>query len=203
MEKERLHEIRRKLFHICLGSILVFTLYFGYIGSRGIFMILVAGGIVSLASKYLRIPVVSWFLDFFDRPEHRKTIPGKGALTFFFGTLLAVKLFDRDVAIAAILILALGDSISHLIGKTYGKMKTPLNRYKNIEGTIAGTVVAGISASFFVLPAQAFIGAAAAMFFELIEIRLNEELLDDNIIVPLIAGTAIHIIRNYQTLLIL
>ncbi len=44
-------------------------------------------------------------------------------------------------------------------------------------------------------------GAAAAMIAEVIEIDLNKNQLDDNLIVPLVAGTAIYLVRVYVPIL--
>ena len=186
-------EIRRQLFHVCLGLVLVSLLNHNLISSHDLFWILVAGILTSWISLRHRIPVVAWFLDKFERKQVR---PGKGAITYFIGAILALELFPRDVAFAAILVLAVGDGVSSLVGP-FGHLKTKLSDKKLFEGTIAGAAFGGAAAMAFVSPLEAFIAATVAMLFEAVEIRFNQNLLNDNVTVPLVAGTMILLLRNF------
>jgi phytol kinase len=186
-------EIRRQLFHIFLGLLLVSLLSQGILDSWALFWILVAGIFVSWVSVHYRIPLVGWFLDTFERKQVR---PGKGAITYFIGVILALQLFPPEVAYAAILILAVGDGVSSLIGP-FGKLKTRLSDKKLFEGTIAGSAFGGAAAMAFVSPFEAFLAAFIAMLFEAVEIRFNQKLLNDNVTVPLVAGTVIVLLRSW------
>jgi len=192
-------ELGRQIFHGLLGLLIVVLYYFNIIGPLTIFITLIVGIILSLISKKVRIPVISKLLDLFQRYEEKTTLPGKGAIFFFTGVLLAIKLFDKDIALAAIVILSLGDSISHIIGRKYGKTKNVLNgnNKKLMEGTFAGIIFAFVGALFFVRPTEAFIAACAAMLAELAEFKLGDKVIDDNILVPLIAGTVIVVFRMF------
>jgi len=185
-------EIRRQLFHISLGFVLVFLLSHGFVDAWILFWVLVVGIIVSWISAHTRLPVIGWFLDKFERKQVR---PGKGAITYFIGVLLALQLFPHDIAYASILILAVGDGISSLIGP-FGHIQTKLSDKKLFEGTFAGGVAGGFAAMLFVAPFEAMLAAFIAMFFEAMEIRLNQQLLNDNVVVPLVAGTVIMLLRN-------
>jgi dolichol kinase len=187
-------EIRREVFHTCLGILLIILIKTGVLDALRIFLLLIAGGIVSLISRKHRIPVVFWLLQKFERPEQMKRFPGKGAISYFVGVLLAVKLFSPQIALAAIAVLAIGDPISHLIGQTLGKIKNPVSARKMIEGNIMGALFGGFAASFFVAPLNAFISAFFALFLESVEIKMNDVILDDNIVIPLAAGTAMMIV---------
>ncbi|MCX6709610.1 MAG: hypothetical protein NTV63_01480 [Candidatus Woesearchaeota archaeon] len=147
----------------------------------------------------MRIPFVGWFLDKFERKEQMKKLPGKGALSLFFGVLLTIKLFPENIAYASIMILAIGDPVSHFVGKIFGRIKTPWNRIKMIEGNLAGAVVSGIAASALVNPLFAFIASFSALLVETIEIKMNEKIIDDNIILPLTAGTAMLLLETYAS----
>ena len=143
-------EIRRQLFHIALGFILVTLLHHGIFDSWILFWILIGGITLSWISIHHRIPVVAWFLDTFER---KKVRPGKGAIAFVMVASLALQLFSAEVAYAAILILAVGDGVSSLIGP-FGKLKTRLSDKKLFEGTIAGAVFGGVAAMVFVSPSE-------------------------------------------------
>jgi phytol kinase len=186
-------EIRRQLFHVALGLLLVSLLNHGIINSWILFWILIVGIFVSWVSVHYRIPVISWFLDKFERKQVR---PGKGAITYFIGVILALQLFPSEIAYAAILILAVGDGVSALIGP-FGKMKTRLSDKKLFEGTIAGSIFGATAAMVFVNPLEAFVAAFVAMLFEAMEIRFNQKLLNDNVTVPLVAGTVITLLRSW------
>ncbi len=186
-------EIRRQLLHIALGLLIVSLLNHGVIDSWVLFWILASGIIISWISVHHRIPVIGWFLDKFERKQVR---PGKGVITYFIGVILALQLFPPDVAYAAILILAVGDGVSSLIGP-FGKLKTRLSDKKLFEGTIAGAAFGGSAAMVFVSPIEAFIAGFIAMLFEAMEIRFNQKLLNDNVTVPLVAGTVIVLLRSW------
>jgi dolichol kinase len=186
-------EIRRQLLHIFLGLGLVAGLHFDYLSSWHLFGLLIFGIILSWLSVFVRLPVISWFLDRFERKHVR---PGKGAITYFIGVLLALELFPSEIAYASILILALGDGVSSLIGP-FGSVRTILSDKKLFEGTFAGALLGGAAATYFVLPFEAFLAAFIAMIFEALEIRLNQQILNDNVIVPLVAGTVILLLRHF------
>lgn len=191
-------EFFRQIIHLVVGIITVILFYYEFITPWTVFLIVLVGLLLSFIVKRIRVPVVSFCLDLWEREEIKKTFPGKGMIFFFIGVLLVTKLFERDIALAAIMILALGDSLSHLVGEQFGKIRNIFNgkSKKLLEGTVAGIVSGTIGALLFVPFPQAFLGSTAAMIAEVIKIDFNERTLDDNVVVPLVAGTVMYIIRN-------
>ena len=193
-------EVGRQIMHAGVGIVLATAYYFEILSSLAVFLGIVVGVLISLISKRSnKIPIFSWFLRNYERKEDRKNFPGKGLIFYFVGVLLVMQLFEKDIAIASILILALGDSVSHLFGAKFGQIKNIFNGdgKKLLEGTLAGTVMGFFGAVLFVSIPEAFFGSFAAMMFEVIKIDFNEKTLDDNIIVPLIAGTTMFLLRTY------
>ncbi|MBT3813807.1 hypothetical protein HOE37_03860 [Candidatus Woesearchaeota archaeon] len=192
-------EIKRQLFHLALGLALAGLYYLDIIGPLTMFLGIICGGLLSFISKRVDIPIFSTFLDHFERKEVRKKFPGKGMIFYFIGTLFVMQLFEKDIALAAIMVLAFGDSVSHMFGAKFGKIKNIISgdSKKLLEGTFAGTVAGALSAALFVPFPEAFLGALAAMIFEVFKIDFNDKTLDDNIVVPLIAGTVMFLIRTY------
>jgi dolichol kinase len=192
-------EIRRQLFHVFLGIVVVILYYFNLIDAFMVFVVVVLGGFLCFLSKKLDIPVLSWFLRKFEREEQIGIFPGRGMLFFFIGILLVMKLFEKDIALAAIMILALGDSVSHLVGKFFGKTRNIFNGHsrKLLEGTIAGAVFGFLGALLFVPIPEAFFGSLGAMVVEALEFDMNKRTIDDNLIIPLVAGTIMLLVRNY------
>jgi len=187
-------EFRRQLMHILLGIIIVALYSYNIINSLMILILLIAGLFLSFLSTKSELPVISWFLKRFERQKVKKTFPGKGIFFYLLGVFLVVLIFDKNTALAAIMILALGDGISHIVGRYFGKTRTFLSRYKLIEGSIAGFVASSVGASLFVSPWKAIVASAVAMFVELIELKISEETVDDNLVVPLVAAATIYIL---------
>lgn len=188
-------EWNRQLFHIFLGVIIVALLVYDFIDKKIISIIIIAGLILSYSSKKIEIPIINQMLQIFERKEDIKKFPGKGIIFYFVGAYIALLVFPKDIAMASIMVLALGDSISHLYGLHYGKIKHPLSKTKFIEGTIAGTVFGFIGAFVFLPWLEALLASFAAMIVEAIEIKIGAQQVDDNLIVPFVAGAAVWLLR--------
>lgn len=193
MKKESM-EIRRQVFHLLLGFAIVSLYLLGVLTVTILAIIFFAGLVIALLSHKYKLPVIYWFLKNFEREKDLKENPGKGPLTYVGGALLTLILFQENIALAAIMVLAVGDSISHMIGKHFGKRKYSVSSPKHLEGTAAGIFAASITASLFVIPKVAFLGSAAAMIVESIELKLGKTLIDDNLVVPLVAGLVMHLL---------
>ena len=194
MEKDII-EIRRQVFHLILGLVIVSLYLIGALTQGTLLIIFFIGLITALLSKKYKIPVIYWFLKKFEREKDLKENPGKGVLTFIGGSLLALVFFEENIALAAIMVLAVGDSVSHIVGKHFGKRKYWINSPKYLEGTVAGIFFASIAASFFVGSKLAFMGSAAAMILESIELKIGKTIIDDNLTVPLVAGLVMHLLQ--------
>ena len=130
MKKKIKPETRRRLFHICSGLVFISLIYFDLLNPLFLIGILVAGGIMLILSLRYDIPIFYWLLKHLDRPEDRKVFPGKGSFYYIFGVLIALVFFEKDIAMASIIIMALGDSIAPLVGQYYGKIQHPLSDKK-------------------------------------------------------------------------
>jgi len=183
-------EIRRQLAHIALGTSIVLLLFFGIINALVLAAVFLIGALLSFTSKYKKVPVVHNLLTFFDREKDITTFPGKGAIFYILGSFLAVLLFPEDIAMASIMILALGDSVSRLVGP-YGYLKHPFHSEKFLEGIIAGALAAFFGALFFVPWTHALAASIIAMLIEGIDIKIRGFKIDDNLTIPLVSGLVI------------
>lgn len=192
-------ELLRQIFHLLIGVSVVVLLYYQILSPLSLFFLIIIGVLASFISKRKKLPVFSFFLKHLEREEQRKTFPGRGLIFFFVGVLLVVQLFPQDIAFASIMILAFGDSMSHVVGEWFGQIKNIFNgkSKKLFEGTIAGALVGFLAAAIFVPLSQAFLGSFAAMIAEVIEIDFNQKPLDDNVVVPLVAGTVMYLMTLY------
>jgi dolichol kinase len=182
-------EFKRQLFHLMLGIVLVVLLDWEILNLQSMFVLLLIGFVISIISKKKELFGVRWFLKHFDREE--EGLPGYGALTFFLGSIIVLGLFRKEVALAAIMVLALGDSFSHL-GR-FGRVKNPFNSAKFLEGTLLGVVAGTFGASLFVSWQAAFFGSLVAMAIEGLELAMLRKKIDDNLLIPIVAGLVINL----------
>ncbi len=188
MEKNGL-EVRRQLFHLFLGITILVLLVLNVLTVKILFIVFILGLFLALLSLKYAIPFVCWFLDKFERKD---VFPGKGALFFFLGSLLALSLFPRGIALASIAILTFGDSFAPLFGIYFGRIRTRLNGKRYVEGFVFGFFAAFAAAYFFVPLVPALLGSFIAMSFEFLEVRFRGYSIDDNIFIPLVSGAVIY-----------
>jgi len=193
MERIRL-EIKRQPFHILLGLFIVAIIYYDLPSAQILSALIVIGIISSMFVKKTKPKIIYKLLEFIEREKALKEFPGKGLINYLIGALLVVILFEKNIAIASIMILALGDSFSRLIGP-FGRIKHPFNNTKFLEGVIAGAIAGSLGAMLFIRPLEAIIASIFAMLLEGIDLKIFKFKIDDNITIPLIAGTIIWLIR--------
>ena len=186
-------EVRRQTGHALLGIAIVFLIYLDLVSAGVLLVALVVGGILVLLSLFMELPVLEPILQYFERPHHRKRFPGRGSFFMILGALLAVVLFEKNIAMAAIAIMALGDSVTNIFGRYFGEVKLPYNKKKTVDGALLG-VGAGTLAAFFFVPFHvALIGSFCAMFVETLDLKIGIEL-DDNVLVPVVAGVVMGVL---------
>jgi dolichol kinase len=185
-------EIRRKIIHLCLGVGLVFVLYKKITSPQILLIALIACFLLFYISRFRKIFFIEWLLRKFERPEARKSFPGKGFLFYLLGSIISLLLFERNIAYASIIILAVGDSVPNLVGLQFRNIRHPLSEKKYLEGVIAGIVLSSLAATIFVRWYEAILASTVAIFFESMDRKWG---IDDNIIVPLVAGCVIWMVR--------
>ena len=193
MERIRL-ETKRQPIHILLGLLLIALVYYDLLAPIALFVVIIIVLLCFLLIKKTRPKVIYELLEFVERKEDLEEFPGKGLITYLIGALIVIILFEKQIALASIIILALGDSFSRLIGP-FGRIKHPFNNTKFLEGIIAGTIAASLGAMLFVKPYEAISASAIAMIIEGIDMRIFKVKIDDNIVIPVIAGTIIWLSR--------
>jgi dolichol kinase len=188
-------ELKRKAVHILSGIIIVALIYYNLINAEIVGAAIIFSVVASLAYKKYNLHRIDPALRHFERTENIRKFPGKGAIYYLVGVFIAMLLFEKDVAMASILIMAMGDSFAALVG-FFGKIKCPYNKNKSVEGIIAGATVAFIAALVFINPLEAGIASVIAMIVESLDIKVLDIKVDDNITMPLVAGSTIWIIRT-------
>jgi dolichol kinase len=106
---------------------------------------------------------------------------------------LTIMVFRREIAVASLVFLSLGDSSAALVGRHFGV--TPLFGGRTLEGSLAA-LVACLAASWLLLslssslgwvltPGGLLAGSMVAVLAELVDLPL-----DDNLRIPVFAGLA-------------
>ena len=181
-------EYFRKIIHI-FNLVIPFT-YLFFLESRfQALRILVPLTLFAIVIEYLRVHSViikKIFNNFLKSMLRIHEMDGKytGATWVFISSTLTIAIFPKEIAIISLVYMSLGDTIAGLVGRKFGKTKF---YNKSIEGSLAGLIVCLLSGYLvnLTLPlVVVFSGAFAAMFIELLPMPI-----DDNLSVPLFAGT--------------
>lgn len=172
-------EAERQIMHLLVGlaTIAMLFIFSRPFTAGAVFFVLLSGTLlINARIQGVKIPFVEWFVERFERKDI--LFPGFGSACYAIGVLIPlVFLTDFNQIASCILVLAVGDGLSTLVGRK-GKRKLPYNKEKTLEGALA----------FFMgaLPSVLFIGilgiplAALAAIVETINFRI-----DDNLTVPI------------------
>jgi len=196
--KSWLTEARRKAIHLSFMVLPLDLLFEALPWPRGkrewrLFLITLCLGAIAL--DLLRIHeqrVRQFFREFFGRMirEHEQ-FSLMGSTYLLIASLLAVEIFSREIAAAAIGYTVVGDAFAAMVGKAWGKH--PFFR-KTLEGALGGLMAClawgTLLAATGRLPwSVAIAGAIAASLVELLPIPL-----DDNLGMTLVAGYVMKLI---------
>ncbi|MBA4336562.1 hypothetical protein C0416_02185 [bacterium] len=191
-------ELRRQVMHLCTGAAIVLLLKLQLMSTQILFAATFVGGILVLLARKIQVPFIHDLLKFFERPHHMARFPGRGSFFLVLGAALATLIFTPQIAMAAIMIMAVGDSVTNIVGRHFGKILNPFNAKKNIEGTATAIICATLAALFFVPFWPAFIASLVSMAIESIDLGLKrfQIEIDDNVMIPLVAGVVMTVMMR-------
>lgn len=185
MHSIQLNELVRKVIHLSSAGIpLLYWVYFDrYTMLRGILIVSTA----FLVAEYLRLNY-TWAETLFMRVfgpairdhEHSQLT---GATYVFSGSALAIFLFPKSVAVVALLVLSISDTVAALVGIPFGKHRFLA---KSMEGSLAFFTATMIILLLF-YPGQYLSSIIIAALVTLAE--ANPLYLDDNFLIPVLTGT--------------
>jgi dolichol kinase len=185
-------ELGRKAIHLSFMAV-VLAYYYG-IPKPIVRDVLLAATVISIGIELLRLHeprVRSFFRQFFGgltrRHEKRALL---GSTYMLIAALISVEVFSREIAVAALGMLVLGDTAAALVGKEWGRVHLFGSR-KTLEGSLAFIAVSFVFSWAFVhLPWHvALVGSVVAAIFEFLPLPL-----DDNFAIPLSAGFAMKLL---------
>ncbi len=186
------NELGRQLVHLS-GLLFVFLSQYVNKTEMSLLFFLIAFSTLSY-SYYIRIRekkfekfierMESKFREFalsFERKESIR-MPFRGAFWFYLSFGTAFLLFPSNIASASCSMLAVGDSLSVLIGKKLGRHVIINN--KTAEGSVSCFLSSFLIGSIFVNIFMSVIGAVVATLSEIIP------RIDDNLTIPILSGIA-------------
>jgi dolichol kinase len=183
-------EIRRKLIHLSSGA---FPVAYWLTDRPFMLRVLVPLVVVAIVAETLRhwSPGFRAFIDRWlgriIRQAEAHTLTGATYVTL--AALLTIVLFEKPIAITALLFLAVSDALASLVGIRFGRARF---FGKSLAGSTAFFVSAGVI-SLLVLSATPLIALAGALVGTVVEavpLKIGGYRLDDNLSIPLIAGAA-------------
>ena len=179
-------EFRRQILHILFGLALISLHYHGILDNTLLLGMIIGGAGASVLVKKEKLHGFRKVLSIFERGHHLENFPGRGVLFFTIGSYLSLVLFEPEAAYAGIMILTIGDAISNVIGRHFGRIKTMLNPNKYIEGNIVGILTAAPCAYLFFSNIYAVLAASTVgMFLEIPNIKIFGFEIDDNLLIPI------------------
>ena len=181
-------EIKRQIFHLVLISLWVVPILFMPFWVTLSLMILVV--VLNLLVVLKTGPVFKLFrpLVYLLEREENLERPGIQALYANLGVLISFLLFGKLSAFG-VLILAVGDSLSTLVGRSFGRNPIFFNTSKSWEGTMAFF----LSTYFVTLP---FLSLEDALLLGLVT-SLTEAFrtgLDDNLTLPIVGSLVVYLV---------
>ncbi|MDX9746339.1 MAG: hypothetical protein WCX84_01865 [Syntrophales bacterium] len=184
----------RKLFHVLVSSIAPLAYWYlpfwipvmevrDFVLTVLLFALIVF--LVLDATRLLFPPVNRWIMKHFSgliRETEKKKMTGATYTCLSF--LVVVFLFPRDIAVAAMLFLTLGDTAAEIAGNNWGRKRY---RGRSLEG-MAGffTAVLPLSWIIFQNGVVAFTGAVVGAWIEFFSVGV-----DDNLTVPLLSAAGL------------
>ncbi len=196
-------ELKRKGIHLSGLSVPAAILLFGKAGAIAFVATALLAALFlerrRLSGK-IRLPAV--------RDSEKKRVAGY--IYYITGALLAVILFPPAIAIAAMLMLSLGDAASGIIGSVVrgSAVRTRIMEGQSwrakpipvVAGTFAVCLLAGYAAhlaegtflpepSVLSVPVYA-VGAASATFADAVPLSFRKWVIDDNFSIPVFSGVA-------------
>ncbi|KPJ49740.1 hypothetical protein AMJ40_04825 [candidate division TA06 bacterium DG_26] len=178
-------ESRRKLLHLSALAIPILYYFVPEYISKPV-LLLVTGVFILVEVLRLRLPSLrAFFVDATQSLIRRHELTTlTGSTYLLISSSLCVLFVRKDIAIASISYLILGDTMAAIVGKRYGRVKV---FGKTLEGfaacfitcLIIGAVIPGIDFGI------ALVGALVASLVEILPIPI-----DDNVRIPLMSAAA-------------
>ncbi len=186
----------RHAFHAATGLVLAFLIF--WMGKERGLILIGALFLFTILMEILRLQVagVNKVLVSLVGPMLKDTEISHptGVGYFLGGVLLCLLLFEREVTLASIAILSVGDPTAAVIGQRWGRVRIGKKSLEGTVGFLASSITAGMVLQKFwpgLSMATFSMGALIGAVVELLPLNI-----DDNLLLPLAAGLAMEILMR-------
>jgi phytol kinase len=179
------HELGRKAIHLSILLVLLGYYIIDKIFSKQTALLSLVGLLIFfLVMEFFRLELKLRppFLAHFIREKEQNRM--YGTIFFISAAIICFAVFDYKVALAALLMAAFGDAAAAIVGKSFGKKKIYQN--KTWAGCFAEFTVNLIVGLIILSRTNIFLILPMAILATIAETLVDE--LDDNLVVPIIAG---------------
>ncbi|OYT34577.1 MAG: hypothetical protein B6U87_01805 [Candidatus Aenigmarchaeota archaeon ex4484_52] len=194
-------ELRRQIVHLCLG--LFISLLIAIFPKTLVLLYLGGFFIIVLIIEYFYNKNIFPISLIINNLKRKKETPTEGAIYFLIGALITIFLFEKNIAVICVLMLAVGDSFATIFGTHFYSKKIGKSP-KTIQGTTACFLfnfialiilfnflgIKGIKIFLFL-----FLCSVAGTIAEFLEIKIKGKKINDNITMPVISGIIIFILH--------
>ncbi len=174
-------ELQRKAVHVT--SVLIVIFYY-FLPKEAILLPMTLFLILFLEVEFIRLDL-KLKLPFFHklyRENEKDRLSGN--VFFLMGAIIAISVFSKEIAIAAILMTMIGDAFAAIFGKRFGKTWIPKLKDRAVEGCMAEFMV-DLLIGFVFLHSWLVILVMAGTA-TIVETVVNK--IDDNLLIPLFSG---------------
>lgn len=179
----RHQEIRRKLLHILIACVPIFSSLVYYTTITVLFALLV----IYMISECLRINGYSFpMMGNVTRHSIRKIEErgfAFGPVTLVLGACLSTMFFPVVISSTVIWIVAFADTAATIVGRSFGNHRIPYNIKKSIEGSLAAWIVAFFCGGVYLTIPQALLAASFSSIIESLPLKSL-----DNLFMPIGTG---------------
>ncbi len=157
--------------------------------SQPVFLVIVVSSMLVLVWFVRHRPESTFFLRVMERAHDKQRFPGRGAVMVLLGAFFTALLFPSQL-LPALLVLAVSDGLSTIIGMRFGKKKI-FRTKKSWVGSGAFFVSASAILVFF--SALWFVIAFVVTCAEMIDYHAYA-FIDDNVVLPLLTGALLFVL---------
>jgi len=178
-------ELRRKFVHaLALSFVLIYWIFMQMFNHQVALLVLVGILLFFVVTEFFRIKEGRRipFVQFLWREKEENTLGGQ--VYFILGAILALSIFDFDIALAVILMTTFGDMSAALFGIAFGTHKIKQIDSKTWEGTTAEFIV-DLAISVLIIKSWV-VAIPVALTATVVEAVFPH--IDDNLAIPTFAG---------------
>ena len=178
------YELYRKFIHLS-SSTIAFLLYIFGKDSFLPFIVVLSFFLVLMDFLKRHVPflykIYNTIFATVTRPNEKNKL--SGASWVFIGSVITIFLFEENIAIIALLVMSVSDSMAAIIGLKYGETKI-IN--KSLEGTLA--FIISTSIIIVLLSPATFIIKLSAIIFSTIVELISSPKFNDNLTIPIVTA---------------